>query len=141
MAWQTALPTPVNNDGRHHGTVEIGPFAKIPCKFFGSGTAASVGPSTAFVFFALCDHANRNNCNTFTVSDRALASDTGLGTRTIRDSRNTLVERGLVSCSRENGQSYQYTLPVFSFKWVPLDERPRKKRKPRALYAVKTVLP
>jgi hypothetical protein len=121
--------------------VEIGPFTKIPCKFFGSGTAASLRPSAALLFLALCEHANRINGNTFKASDRALASETGLGTRTICNARNRLIERGLISCSRQEGQSYVYTLPVFSFPWIRLEERPRQKKKPRAIHATRAKQP
>lgn len=115
--------------------VEIGPFSKMPSKFFGSGTAASLGPSASLVFLALCEHANRNGSNSFKASDKALASETRYSPRSICDARKRLAERGLISCSREDGQSYKYELPAFSFDWIRLGERPRQKRKPRALYA------
>jgi hypothetical protein len=115
--------------------VEIGPYSKMPSKFFSSGTASSLGPSASLVFLALCEHANRHQCNSFKASDKALASETGCGPRTICDARKRLIEHGLISCSREEGQSNVYTLPTYSFEWVRLEERPRQKRKPRALYA------
>lgn len=121
--------------------VEIGLYSEMPSKFFGSGTAASLGPSASLVFLALCEHANRNESNTFKASDRALASETGLGTRTIFDARKRLIEHGLISCSRENGQSFSYTIPSLSLKWIPLAQRPRLKRRPRALHASQTVSP
>jgi hypothetical protein len=135
MAWQTALPTPLNKEGKHRGTVEIGLYSKMPRRFFGSGTAALIGSSAALLFLALCEHANRNNGNTFKASDNALASDTGLSPRTIFEARKTLIERELVSCSNEKGQSYVYTLLVYSFEWIRLADRPRPKLKPRALSA------
>jgi hypothetical protein len=49
--------------------VQMGPFSKFPYRFFGSGMAASVGPSAGFIYIALCDHANREGDNTFRVSD------------------------------------------------------------------------
>jgi hypothetical protein len=118
--------------------VEIGLYSKMPSKFFGSGTASSLKPSASLVFLALCEHANRVGENTFKASDKALASETGLGPRTICDARKRLVERKLVSCSRQEGQSYVYTLPAFSFDWVRLEDRPRRKRKPRAIHATRT---
>ena len=115
--------------------VEIGPYSKIPSKFFGSGTAANLKPSAALLFLALCEQANRHNSNTFKASDKALASETGLGTRTICDARKRLAERGLITCSRQMGQSYEYTIPKLSLQWVPLAERLRPKQKPRANHA------
>jgi len=121
--------------------VEIGPYSKIPCKFFGGGKAATLAPPAALLFLALCEHANRNNSNTFKASDNALAADTGYGTRTICDARKRLEERGMISCSRQEGQSYTYTLPVFSFEWIRVKDRPRKKRKPRAIHATRASQP
>ena len=115
--------------------VDIGPYTKIPNKFFGSGMAAHLRPSAGYFYLALCEHANRNSSNTFKASDKALASDTGLGTRTICDARKKLIEYGLISCKREKGQSHGYTLLKFSLEWKPLKERHRRKLKPRALHA------
>jgi hypothetical protein len=115
--------------------VDIGPFTKIPSKFFGSGLAARLGPSTSLFYLALCEHANRNESTCFKASDRALAADTRLSTRTICDARKRLIEYGLITCSRENGQSYLYTLQKIALKWVPIKERQRPKAKPRALHA------
>jgi hypothetical protein len=122
-----------NGHGGKTSTVEIGPFTKIPNKFFGSGTAAMLGQSASLFFLALCEHANRNSDLTFKSSDKALASDTGLGTRTICDARKRLREKGLITCERASGQSFVYTLVVLSLMWVPVSERPRQKRKPRAM--------
>jgi len=102
---------------------------------------ATVGPPASLVFLALCEHANRHESNTFKASDKALASETGYSPRTICDARKRLAERGLISCSRKEGQSYSYTLPACSFDWVRLEERHRQKRKPRALHASPTGLP
>ena len=121
--------------------VEIGPFSKMPGKLFGSGTAANLGPFSRLVFLALCEHANRNSSNTFKASDRALASDTGLAPRTIGDARKRLSEHNLISFSRQEGQSFNYTIPIHSFDWTPLDQRLRSNRKPRALHASREVLP
>jgi hypothetical protein len=141
MDWQNSSPPSGKSEGKRQGTVEIGPFTKIPCKFFGSGTAASLRPSAALLFLVLCEHANRNNSNTFKTSDRALASETSLGNRTICDARKRLKEHGALSFSRSEGESYTYTLPEFSLKWIPLADRPRQKRKPRALHASRAVKP
>lgn len=121
--------------------VEIGPFTKVPSKFFGSGTASLLGTSASIVFLALCEHANRNGSNTFTTSDKALASDTGLGPRTICDARKRLIEHGHVVCSREKGRSYEYTIPVLSLKWIPLKQRLRQKQSPRALHVAPSKQP
>jgi DNA-binding transcriptional ArsR family regulator len=135
MAWQNSPPAFGEGLGRRRGKVEIGLYSMMPRMFFGSGAASGLGCSAALVFLALCEHANRNNSNTFRVSDRALASDTGLGPRTIFVARKRLAERGLISCSRQEGRSFFYTLPVFSFDWIRLEDRPRQKRKARAYYA------
>jgi hypothetical protein len=121
--------------------VEIGPYSKMPSKFFGSGTASKVGPSASLVFLALCEHANRDESNTFKASDKALASETGLGARTICDARKSLREHNLISVSRTEGQRYSYTIPKLSLQWIPLAERPRLKRKPRALHALRADIP
>jgi len=123
------------NEGRFAAPVDIGPFSKIPNKFFGSGIAAQVGPSSALLFLALCEHANRNSNMSFKASDAALASDTGLAPRTICQARKRLVEMKLVSCDRQDGRSYTYTLAKYNFTWMALRERPRSKRNPRALHA------
>lgn len=123
------------------GKVDVGPYTKIPNRFFGSGMAAKLGCSASLVYLALCEHANRHSSNTFKASDRALASETGLGTRTICDARKRLCERGLISISRLEGQSYTYTICKPSLEWVPLAQRLRTKRKPRALYTLRATLP
>lgn len=111
--------------------VRIGPFAKFPNRLFGSGLAATLGPSATLVYLNLCDHANREGDNTFRVSDRALAADTGIGPRTITNARKALLEGDLITCSQEPGRSYQYTLKTPSLKWKPQKERPRARLKPR----------
>jgi len=50
----------------------------------------------------------------------------------MRDARIKLFENGMVSYSREPGQSYTYTLLRPELKWLKLSERPRQKLKPRA---------
>ena len=131
-------PTPVN---RERGSVDIGPFTKIPNRFFSSGTAASLKPSATLLYVALCDHANRKGSNTFKASDKALASDTTLSPRTICNARKRLIEYKLITCTREEGQSYVYTLPVPAWNWVPVAKRGRSKLKPRAYHALKTAGP
>lgn len=127
--------------GRPKGSVNVGPFTKIPNRLFGSGTAGYLKPSATLVYVALWDHANRHGSNIFKASDKALSSDTSLGTRTICDARKRLMENGLITCTRADGQSYVYTLPVPSCKWVPVAERPRTKLKPRAYHVQKTTDP
>jgi hypothetical protein len=118
-------------------TVEIGPYFKMPNKFFGSGTAQIIGPSASLLFTALHEHANREGKNIFKTSDKALASETALSTRTICDARKKLVEKQLITCSRNSGQSFIYTLSSLKLQWLPLAERPRLKRQPRALHAAR----
>jgi hypothetical protein len=121
--------------GKAITTLDIGPFTKIPSKFFGSGLAARLGPSASLVYLALCEHGNRNSRNSFTASDKALSGDTTLGARTIYEARKKLSECGLITYSREPGNSYVYRLLVPSLEWKPLKERLRNKLKPRALHA------
>jgi hypothetical protein len=126
-------PVPVNQERQQ--SVDIGPYTQIPNRFFGSGMAARLGPSAAFIYLALCDHANRNSSMSFKASDKALASETTIAPRTICNARKKLTEYGLISWKREKGQSYVYTLLKPSWEWKPLKERPRRKLKPRALHA------
>ena len=82
-SWIEARLSESSGHSEPKGGVDVGPYTvKIPNRFFGSGMAARLGCSASLVYLALWDHANRNS-NTFKASDRALASDTGLGTRTI----------------------------------------------------------
>ncbi len=103
--------------------------------------AAKLGPSATLLYVALCDHANRGSSNTFKASDKALASDTGIATRTICNARKRLSEHGLITFYRPEGQSYTYTLCKPSLQWVSLAERVRVKRKPRAFHAQGVVSP
>ena len=119
------------------GKVDIGPFTMIPRRFFGSGMAQKLKPSASLLYLALCEHANREPSNTFKTSDRALASETTLGTRTICDARKKLIENKLITCDREEGQSFTYTLLPQSLEWMPLAKRLRQNLKPRALHAVR----
>ena len=138
-SWRNALARGPTQVDQGKPSVEIGPYTKIPNRLFGSGMAARLRPSAGYMYLALCEHANRNSSNTFSASDKALASDTGIGTRTICDARKKLIERGLISCKREKGQSFVYTLLKPSLEWKPVKERPRHKLKPRALHALRTV--
>ena len=120
---------------------DIGPFARFPNKYFGSGIARRVGLSASMLYFALCENANRNRVpsNTFKASDGALASETGLSPRTISKVRIKLFENGLVTYSREPGASYKYTLLRPDLKWLTRAERPRQKRKPRGMAAARAL--
>jgi hypothetical protein len=120
-------------------SVDIGYFSEMPRYFFGSGCAAKLGTSTSLLFLALCEHANRNSSNSFAVSDLALASDTGLAPRTICEARKRLIEERLISCVRESGRSFTYTLSKYEFRWVGMKERPRMKRRARALHSMQPV--
>lgn len=115
-------------------TVEIGGFTKIPNRLFGSGLARALRPSATVLYAALCEHANRNGSNTFKASDKALASETTLSTRTICDARKRLREKRLITVEQCPGQSFTYTLPVLSLEWVALADRPRGKQKPRGCH-------
>jgi hypothetical protein len=119
------------------GRVDIGFFTMVPRHFFGSGIAAALGVNASFLYVALCEHANRNRSNTFKASDKALASDTNLAPRTICDLRKELVEKGLVTCTREPGQSFFYTILPQAFEWKAVKLRPRAKRKPRGYAALR----
>lgn len=134
MANDPAGPSPHR---KSRATVKIGHYSKIPNKFFGSGMAAKLGPSPSLLFLALCEHANRHGSKSFKASDAALASDTGLATRTISPARKRLVEFNLLSCDRQDGQSYTYTLKEYQFQWQPMKDRPRANRKPRALHVAR----
>jgi hypothetical protein len=115
--------------------VDLGKFFQVPRNFFGSGVGAKLGPSTALVYVALCEAANRDwpkGSNTFTVSDRTLAADTGLSPRTIHDSRKRLMEARLVTCERKEGCSFTYTLQAQTLTAVPRKLRPRQEKQPRA---------
>ena len=123
------------NEPKRVRPLDIGWWTKIPNKFFSSGMACKVGPSASLLYLALCENANRPQppTNTFKASDKALASETGLSPRTLRDVRIKLVENGLIDYRREPGQCYTYVLLPQKLKWIKLAERPRQKRKPRAM--------
>ncbi len=123
--------------GAQKPTLNIGPWARFPNKFFGSGMARKVGASASLLYFALCENANRPRepSNTFKASDKSLSSETGLSPRTMRDARTKLFENGLVTYSRPPGQSYTYKLLPQDLQWLKPIERPRQKRKPRAMAA------
>lgn len=114
---------------------EVGPYFIVPKGLFHNGIAARVGPSAVTVYVALCEHANRRNGNVVSVSDRALAADTGVAERTIRDVRTKLYREGVISFVREPGQSYTYTLLPVQPAWIAIKDRPRQPKKRRALHA------
>jgi len=120
-------------------TVEIGLFTKVPRLLFGSGTAARLGRSALCLFVALCEHANRHGRTTFSASDEALACDTGMSPRTICDARKRLREHGMIQTVRTSGSAFRYTILPQAFEWKPLDQRQRRKLKPRAYRATATV--
>lgn len=118
---------------------DVGPYFRVPKGLFQNGIAPRLGASAVTVYAALCEHANRKGANVFSVGDRSLAADTGMGPRTIRDIRTKLRSEGLVSFVREAGNSYTYTLVPVQLAWVPVEDRPRQPKKPRALHAPKPV--
>jgi hypothetical protein len=120
--------------------VDVGPYFMVPKAFFQSGRAARVGPSGIAIYTKLCEHANRKGQNTFRVSDKALADEAGVAERTIRDIRTKLEAEGLITRQREAGQSYTYTILRLPSEWVPTEDRPRKKRKQRAIHATRSAL-
>lgn len=111
--------------------VDIGPFFKVPNRFFGSGEAAKLGCSAGWVYIALLDQANRKGSMTFSVSDGALSADTGLGKSTLREARKRLADAGLVTFRLEPGRSPEYSLSKRSMTWKPVRERKRKTGKAR----------
>ena len=118
------------------GSVDIGPYAKFPNRFFGSGLGARLGVSAGYLYLALCDHANRKSEITFKVSDRALAGDTGIAPRTICNARKKLAEFGLITFTREKGQSHVYKLSKLPLQWTPLKQRMRGPLRPRGYHAL-----
>ena len=122
-------------DSRKRG-VDLGFFSKFPCRLFGSGLAQKLGASACVLYVALCEHANRNDSNTFTASDKTLAWETALSPRTIKHVRVKLLENRLVQYSRQPGQNYTYTLVRQKLAWFkPKDRPPRLKLKPRGIAA------
>ena len=138
----TAQAPTIATDGQRVTSrlVDIGPYTTIPNRFFGSGIAARLGPTASLFYVVLCDFANRNGSNTFKVSDKVLAADTGIAPRTICDARKRLMEHQLISCVRPNGQSYTYTIPKPSLNWSSFKERPRPKQRPRAIHASRSAI-
>jgi hypothetical protein len=120
----------------------LGPYFITPKGLFQNGIAARIGASAVTIYVALCEQANRKNGNVVSISDRSLASDTGVSERTIREIRPNLCRERLVSFNREPGHSYTYTLfPVELAPRIPVKERPRQPKKPRALYAERRDVP
>lgn len=50
------------------------------------------------------------------------------------------MELNLVSCGRQYGRNYKYTLKKYEFTWQSVRERRRPKRKPRAIHASRVEL-
>lgn len=120
-------------------TVEIGPWFKMPNNIFRSGTAAKLGKMETLLYAALCEFANGEGENTFRASDKQLASVTGIGTRTICDARKKLLEEHLIEClPRPKGQTFTYKLCPVSLRFMRLEERVRRKDRPRALHGRST---
>jgi hypothetical protein len=122
------------------GRVELGPYFIVPKGLVQGGIAGRIGPHATAVYIALCEHANRGkreDQNTVSVSDRALAADTGVAERTIRDILTKLIEKHLVRCERGAGQSYSYTLLPLTTAFIPIEDRPRQIKRRRALHAPK----
>lgn len=112
----------------------IGNFSGFPSILFRQGIAAKIGSSATVLFVCLCDHLNRKNyVQGFGVSDEQLGADTGLSTRTLRDSRRTLVTAGLITIERAPGSAYCYSIAKQPTGWVPSRERLRKKKLPRGI--------
>ena len=111
---------------------DLGPYFAVPKGFIRGGVAARLGPSAALVYVALCEHRNRDRKKALSVSDRALAADTGVAERTICGIRAKLAAEKLITYSRSNGASHTYTLLPVPPTWVPIADRPRRKREPRA---------
>ena len=132
------FPAPLVNGSAKPSPVDIGPYTKIPNRFFGSGLAARLGTAAGFLYVALCDHANRKSSLVFKVSDKALAADTGIAPRTICKARCRLMEHDLLSYTRSEGQTYQYSLKPLKLEWKPIHERLRPAKRPRA-YGIKEV--
>jgi hypothetical protein len=115
--------------------VYVGPrYFRVPGQLFGSGLAQTLGPSATLLYVALWENGNRQNppSNTFGTTDKKLSSETRLSPRTIRDARNRLIEKYLISCTREPGAKFEYTLLPQSLKWTPTEQRLRVKKRPRA---------
>src|ERR1035437_747698 len=132
-----SVPNPSNKERERRRY--LGQYSMMPRMFFGSGMAAQIGKSATLFYLALCEHANRNGRATFKAADRALASDTGMSERDLPAARKSLIGQGLISCTREEGHSYVYTLVRLELKWIPLKDRPRVKLKARGRQSSKVV--
>jgi hypothetical protein len=116
--------------------VDVGPrFFEVPGQLFGSGLAQTLGSTTTLLYVALWETADRQRRpgNTFGTTDKNLSSETGLSPRTIRNARNRLIEKDLLRCTQEAGEKLEYTLLPLNLNWTPRDERPRAKKRPRAM--------
>jgi hypothetical protein len=117
---------------------DLGPYFTVPKGLIRNGIAARIGPSAVAVYVALCEHANRVNGNVVSVSDRAIATETDVAERTIREVRILLQSKGLVYLTRQPGCSYTYNLiPVKVERSIPVKDSPRPPKKPRAIHATR----
>lgn len=138
---ETHRVAPDSPGGRPRNLAEIwlGPYFTVPKGLFSSGIGASMGPSAIAVYTALCHHLNdsrrREQQHTVAVSDKALAADTGVSERNLRNIRIKLSASQLVKIFREPGQSYRYTLQSVEWQRIKLEDRLRPKRGRRGLHS------
>lgn len=110
---------------------DLGPYFAVPKGLIRGGIGAGLGAAASIVYVALCEHRNRGNGKSFTVSDRTLAADTGVAENTIRGIRKKLISARLIECSRPPGCSFTYTLLPVSGEFIRVADRQRSKQKPR----------
>jgi hypothetical protein len=103
----------------------------MPYRLFSSGLGAKLGPSAGWLYAALCSYANDDSSVTFSMSNNAIASDTGMSARTIGDAKKKLREVGLIEYSSVPGRRDEYTLKKPDLERIKRGERPRAKKKPR----------
>ena len=130
--WRTSTPAGgrPKPKGKFVG-VFSGAYFQMPNRLFPSGLAAKLGSSAGWLYAALCSVANQRSAGTFSISDKALSSDTGMGKSTIAEARKKLRSFGLIEFSTLPGRSPVYTLKPPQLEWVPLKDRPRSNCKPR----------
>ena len=112
-------------------TVDFGPFFQVNYRLFSSGLGAKLGPSAGWLYMALCSYANDNLSMTFSVSNKALARDTGMSPRTIGEAKKILVNHGLIECTMEPGRRVRFTMKKPDLERMTPAARPRAKHKPR----------
>jgi hypothetical protein len=122
---------PPRRNGKQPETVDIGPFFQMPYRLFSSGMGAKLRPSEGWLYAALCSQANDNLSVSFSVSSKALASDTGISPKKIGEAKRRLRELGLIDYSSKPGSKDQYTLMKPELDRIKRKERPRAKLKPR----------